>query len=47
MSEHQYYQLQACYLFKGESIEFERCFKRFIATNNSRKALLNRLRDLL
>lgn len=41
------HQLFDAYQFKGEVTEFERRFKRFIANNNGRKALLNRLQDLL
>jgi hypothetical protein len=41
------HQLAEAYQFKGEGAEFERCFKQFIANNNGRKALLNRLQDLL
>ncbi|WP_372943959.1 hypothetical protein [Shewanella sp.] len=40
-------QLNEAYQFKGDRPAFEQRFKRFIVANNSRKALLNRLKDLL
>ncbi len=41
------YQLFEAYQFKGDAAAFDQRFKRFIVANNSRKALLNRLSDLL
>ncbi|MEL6114667.1 hypothetical protein P0Y67_05595 [Photobacterium sp. SP02] len=41
------HQLAEAYQFKGEALDFECRFERFISSNNSRKALLNRLQDLL
>jgi hypothetical protein len=40
------HQLNEAYQFKGDPA-FEQRFKRFVAYNSSRKALLNRLSDLL
>lgn len=40
-------QLYEAYQFKGDGAVFEQRFKRFVAANHSRKALLNRLSDLL
>lgn len=39
--------LNEAYQFKGERPAFEHSFKRFVVANSSRKALLNRLSDLL
>ncbi|MCL1106479.1 hypothetical protein L2749_14645 [Shewanella algicola] len=41
------HQLNEAYNFKGDITAFEQRFKRFIAINNSRKALLKRLSDCL
>jgi hypothetical protein len=41
------HQMFEAYQFKGDIAAFEQRFKRFIIANNSRKALLNRLHDLL
>ena len=41
------HQLNEAYQLKGDSPAFEQRFKRFIVANNSRKALLKRLNDLL
>ncbi|WP_372739737.1 hypothetical protein [Neptunomonas sp.] len=41
------HQLFEAYQFKGDTAAFKRRFKLFMTTNNSRKALLNRLSDLL
>ena len=41
------HQLCEAYQFKADEAAFEQCFKRFVVANNSRKALLNRLSDLL
>lgn len=41
------HQLFEAYQFKGDITVFEQRFKRFIAINNSRKALLKRLSDFL
>jgi hypothetical protein len=41
------HQLNEACQFKGDHPAFEQRFKRFIVANNSRKALLNRLSDLL
>ena len=41
------HQLNEAYQFNGDVAAFEHSFKRFIAANNSRKALLNRLSDLV
>ncbi|MEL4238989.1 hypothetical protein [Shewanella xiamenensis] len=41
------HQLFEAYQFKADNVVFEQRFKRFVVTNNSRKALLNRLSDLL
>lgn len=41
------HQLKEAYQFKNEVAEFQHIFKRFVVANNSRKALLNRLSDLL
>jgi hypothetical protein len=41
------HQLFEAYQFKAGEAEFEQRFKRFVVANNSRKALLNRLSDLL
>ncbi|MGL4476291.1 MAG: hypothetical protein ACRCT7_17855 [Shewanella sp.] len=41
------HQLCEAYQFKAEEAAFEQRFKRFVVANNSRKALLNRLSDLL
>lgn len=40
------HQLAEAYQFKGDALDFAHRFQRFITTNHSRKALLNRLRDL-
>lgn len=40
-------QVFEAYLFKADETAFEQRFKRFVVTNNSRKALLNRIRDLV
>lgn len=40
------HQLFEAYQFKGDAAVFDQRFKRFIAANNSRKALLKRLSDL-
>lgn len=39
--------LNEAYQFKADEAAFEQRFKRFVVANNSRKALLNRLKDLL
>ncbi|WP_315708719.1 hypothetical protein [Brenneria uluponensis] len=39
--------LNEAYQFKADEAAFEQRFKRFVVANNSRKALLNRLSDLL
>ena len=41
------HQLCEAYQFKADEAVFEQRFKRFVVANNSRKALLNRLSDLL
>ena len=41
------HQLFEAYQFKADEAAFEQRFKRFVVANNSRKALLNRLSDLL
>ncbi|MGL5487227.1 MAG: hypothetical protein ACRDC6_13220 [Shewanella sp.] len=41
------HQLWEAYQFKGDSPEFARRFKQFVVANNSRKALLTRIKDLL
>lgn len=41
------HQLFEVYQFKADEAAFEQRFKRFVVANNSRKALLNRLSDLL
>ncbi|MBY8104905.1 hypothetical protein KW487_19875 [Vibrio fluvialis] len=41
------HQLFDAYQFKADEAAFEQRFKRFVVANNSRKALLNRLSDLL
>ena len=41
------HQLFEAYQFKADEAVFEQRFKRFVVANNSRKALLNRLSDLL
>lgn len=41
------HQLKEAYQFKNDVAAFEHIFKRFVVANNSRKALLNRLSDLL
>lgn len=41
------HQLCEAYQFKADKAAFEQRFKRFVVANNSRKALLNRLSDLL
>lgn len=41
------HQLFEVYQFKADEAAFEQRFKRFFVANNSRKALLNRLSDLL
>ena len=41
------HQLFEAYQFKADEAEFAQRFKRFVVANNSRKALLNRLSDLL
>lgn len=41
------HQLNEAYQFKANKAAFVQRFKRFVVTNNSRKALLNRLSDLL
>lgn len=41
------HQLAEAYQFKDQRSDFDLRFQRFIANNNSRKALLNRLQDLL
>ncbi len=41
------YQLFEAYQFKADEAVFEQRFKRFVVANNSRKALLNRLKSLL
>ncbi len=41
------HQLFEAYQFKADEAAFEQCFKRFVVVNNSRKALLNRLKSLL
>ena len=41
------HQLCEAYQFKADEAAFEQCFKRFVVVNNSRKALLNRLKSLL
>lgn len=41
------YQLSEAYQFKGDHPTFEQHFKGFIVANNNRRALLNRLSDLL
>ncbi|MDE1248398.1 hypothetical protein MCT08_02045 [Vibrio aestuarianus] len=41
------HQLFEAYQFKADKAAFEQRFKRFVVANNSRKALLNRLSDLL
>ncbi|WJV62781.1 hypothetical protein PCO87_01140 [Pectobacteriaceae bacterium C52] len=41
------HQLNEAYQFKGDRPAFEQRFKCFVVANNSRKALLNRLKDLL
>ncbi|WP_351189550.1 hypothetical protein [Shewanella sp. TB4-MNA-CIBAN-0142] len=41
------HQLNEAYQFKGDRPAFEQSFKCFIVANSSRKALLNRLKDLL
>jgi hypothetical protein len=41
------HQLFDAYHFKADEVAFEQRFKRFVVANNSRKALLNRLSDLL
>ncbi|MEM0515480.1 hypothetical protein WCN91_08665 [Pseudoalteromonas sp. YIC-827] len=41
------HQLFEAYQFKGDISAFEQRFKRFVSVNNGRKALLNRLSDLL
>lgn len=41
------HQLFGAYQFKADEAAFEQRFKRFVVANNSRKALLNRLSDLL
>ncbi|WP_217516899.1 hypothetical protein [Vibrio metschnikovii] len=41
------HQLFEAYQFKADEVAFEQRFKRFVVANNSRKALLNRLSDLL
>lgn len=40
------HQLFEAYQFAGYTVDFEHRFRRFIVTNSSRKALLNRLQDL-
>ncbi|ENM5739828.1 hypothetical protein AB1F87_003410 [Vibrio mimicus] len=46
-ASHYLHQLNEAYQFKGDSPAFEQRFKRFVVANNSRKALLNRLSELL
>jgi len=46
-ASHYLHQLFEAYQFKGETPAFKQLLKRFTAANNSRKALLNRLSDLL
>ena len=41
------HQLFEAYQLKADEAAFKQCFKRFVVVNNSRKALLNRLSDLL
>ncbi|MGL6295781.1 MAG: hypothetical protein ACRC3K_05150 [Plesiomonas sp.] len=41
------HQLFEAYQFKADNVAFEQRFKRFVVANNGRKALLNRLSDLL
>ena len=41
------HQLFEAYQFKADEAVFKQRFKRFVVANNSRKALLNRLSDLL
>lgn len=41
------HQLFEAYQFKADEAAFEHRFKRFVVANNSRKARLNRLRNLL
>ena len=41
------HQLNAAYQLKADEAAFEQRFKRFVVANNSRKALLKRLKDLL
>lgn len=40
------HQLAEAYQLKGETEDFELRFKRFITSNNSRKALLKRLQNI-
>ena len=46
-ASHYLHQLFEAYQFSADDAAFDQRFKQFIAANNSRKALLNRLSDLL
>ena len=46
-ASHYLHQLNEAYQFKTDKAAFEQCFKRFVVANKSRKALLNRLKDLV